>query len=63
LVENYRQRYQDRSFLPPSYGKRIAQLVATLRQKYGMGRADSRRQSAFASKWPVDALGEQMQLF
>ncbi|MGA9552581.1 MAG: radical SAM protein, partial [Candidatus Sulfotelmatobacter sp.] len=24
LVENYRQRYQDRSFLPPSYGKRIA---------------------------------------
>jgi len=33
LVENYRQRYQDRAFLPPSYGKRMAQLIARFRQK------------------------------
>jgi DNA repair photolyase len=43
LIENYRQRYQDRSFLPPSYGKRVAELVATLRQKYGIKRSDPRR--------------------
>ena len=28
LVDNYRRRYQDRAFLPPSYGKRISQLIA-----------------------------------
>ena len=33
-MENYRQRYQDRAFLPPSYGKRVAQLVARFREKY-----------------------------
>src|ERR1700740_632110 len=37
LVENYRQRYQDSSFLTPSYGKRVAQLIARFRQKYGIG--------------------------
>jgi len=62
LVENYRQRYQDRSFLPPSYGKRIAQLIARLRQKYGITRADPRG-TAYASKWPVQALDDQLQLF
>src|ERR1700692_570819 len=31
LVENYRARYKERSFLPPSYGKRIAQLIASFR--------------------------------
>ena len=41
LVENYRQRYQDRAFLPPAYGKRIRQLIMTLRQKYKM-RGDAR---------------------
>jgi DNA repair photolyase len=63
LVENYRERYQDRSFLPPSYGKRIAQLVAGLRQKYGIGRADSRREFTFVPEGPVDALEDQMRLF
>jgi DNA repair photolyase len=60
LAENYRQRYQDRSFLPPSYGKRIAQLVAALRQKYGIKRNDPRGTSADA--WP-QALDEQLTLF
>jgi DNA repair photolyase len=38
LVENYRQRYQGRSFLPASYGKRISQLIAHLREKYKLGK-------------------------
>jgi DNA repair photolyase len=61
LVENYRQRYQDRSFLPPSYGKRISQMVARFRQKYGIKRADPR--GTYTDKWPVQASGEQMNLF
>ncbi len=62
LVENYRQRYQDRSFLPPSYGKRIAQLIARLREKYGIKRADPRG-TIYDNKWPVQALDEQLALF
>jgi DNA repair photolyase len=62
LVENYRARYQDRSFLPPSYGKRIAQLVASLRQKYGIKRADPRGADP-ANKWPAQAFAEQLPLF
>jgi DNA repair photolyase len=62
LVENYRQRYQDRSFLPASYGKRIAQLIANFRQKYGISRADPRG-AAYANKWPVPAFDEQLPLF
>jgi DNA repair photolyase len=60
LVENYRQRYQDRSFLPASYGKRISQLIAIFRQKYGIS-ADPR--GRMANRWPVQALDEQLALF
>ncbi len=42
LAENYRQRYQDRAFLPPAYGKRLSHLVAHLREKYKMTRAHRR---------------------
>ena len=59
-VENYRRRYQDRSFLPASYGKRIAHLIARFRQKYGIQRANSRRERAFANKWPLQAADEQL---
>ena len=62
LVENYRERYRDRSFLPPSYGKRIAQLIASLRQKYGIGHGDPRG-TISANKWPGQALDEQLALF
>jgi DNA repair photolyase len=62
LVENYRARYQDRSFLPASYGKRIAQLVASLREKYGIRRADPRG-SARVRTWPEQTLEEQLSLF
>lgn len=62
LAENYRLRYQDRSFLPPSYGKRISQLVASVRQKYGIKRADPRTEP-LADKWPAQGLDEQLALF
>jgi len=63
LVENYRQRYQDRSFLPPSYGKRVAQLVASFRKKYGIQRNDPRRERASTSSWPVQGFDGQLDLF
>src|SRR5271154_2649855 len=50
LAENYRQRYQERAFLPPSYSKRISQLIRKFREKYGIRRADPRRESAFDDK-------------
>jgi DNA repair photolyase len=62
LVENYRQRYRDRSFLPPSYGQRVAQRIGMLRQKYGMTPADPRG-SRNGRKWPVQDLDEQLGLF
>ena len=62
LVENYRQRYQDRSFLPPSYGKRVALLIASFREKYGIRRADPRG-AMYAEKWPAQAFDEQLALF
>ena len=62
LVENYRERYKDRSFLPPSYGKRVSQLVASLRQKYGISRADPRG-TMYAQKWPAQTLDDQLTLF
>ena len=40
LAAGYRQRYKDRAFLPKSYGKRISQLMARLRQKHGMPHYD-----------------------
>jgi DNA repair photolyase len=62
LAENYRQRYQDRAFLPAAYGKRLSQLVGRLREKYKMTRARDER-SSFATKWPVQAVDEQLKLF
>jgi DNA repair photolyase len=62
LAENYRQRYQDRAFLPPAYGKRLSQLIGALREKYKITRAH-RESSAFATKWPAQAFDEQMNLF
>jgi DNA repair photolyase len=60
LAQNYRERYQDRAFLPPVYAKRLSQLIARLREKYKITRAD---RSAFATKWPMQAFEEQFSLF
>ncbi|MGD0988133.1 MAG: radical SAM protein [Candidatus Sulfotelmatobacter sp.] len=62
LAENYRQRFQDRSFLPPSYGKRISQLMSRLRQKYCIHRADPRGTMP-VDKWPVQMFEQQLSLF
>jgi DNA repair photolyase len=36
LAESYRQRYQNRAFLPATYRKRISELMARLRRKYNI---------------------------
>ena len=61
LVGHYRQRYRDHSFLPPSYTRRISQLMAQLRVKYGIDRGDPRGTSV--GKWPVENCDEQLALF
>lgn len=63
LAENYRQRYQDRAFLPATYGKRLSQLVARLREKYKLTRSHRGERSSFATKWPVQGFDEQLRLF
>ena len=63
LVETYRQRYQDRAFLPPAYAKRLLELIERLREKYRLTRAHRRNRPAFATKWPVEALEQQLNLF
>ena len=59
LATNYRQRYQDRAFLPAAYGKRLAELVKRLREKYGITRE---RRERFATKWP-EQVEDQLKLF
>jgi DNA repair photolyase len=63
LVENYRQRYQDRAFLPSAYGKRLSQLIDNLREKYNITRARRLEKALYATKWPVQAAEEQVNLF
>jgi DNA repair photolyase len=63
LADRYRLRYQDRAFLPPAYGKRLSQLIARLREKYKLTRAHRQERPAFATKWPVQAFDEQLNLF
>jgi DNA repair photolyase len=43
LVDNYKKRYRGRAFLPRGYAQRLSHLMATLRQKYGIGRDYGRR--------------------
>jgi DNA repair photolyase len=42
LAATYKERYKDRAFLPKTYGKRISQLMARLREKYGIVRGGER---------------------
>jgi DNA repair photolyase len=62
LVSTYRERYESRAFLPPAYGKRLSQLMAKLRQKYGI-RTDYDRYSERAHPLPELFVGEQLMLF
>ncbi len=63
LAENYRQRYQDRAFLPAAYGKRLSQLVRQLREKYKLFPDPRGKHVKYANKWPVQGFEEQMNLF
>jgi DNA repair photolyase len=63
LLDNYRQRYEGRAFLPPAYGNRLTQLIARLREKYKMTRPHRRDLQSFATNWPVQAFDEQLSLF
>ncbi|MGO9087181.1 MAG: radical SAM protein [Candidatus Sulfotelmatobacter sp.] len=63
LVENYRQRYRDRSFLPPAYAKRLSELVKSLRAKYNITRGHRHDRPAYATKWPVPLFDQQLDLF
>ena len=60
LVQNYRRRYEDRAFLPPAYAKRLSRLIAQLREKY---KITSARRERYATKWPVQAFDQQLNLF
>jgi DNA repair photolyase len=60
LVANYKRRFQGRAFLPDSYSKPLGDLVARLREKYGLGN-DPRR--AKAIRPPEHPKGEQMELY
>jgi DNA repair photolyase len=62
LLESYRERYGQRAFLPPAYGKRLSELMTRLRAKHGI---DNRydRYARRAHPGPLDAEIEQMSLF
>jgi DNA repair photolyase len=42
LADSYRQRFQNSAFLPKTYHKRIVELLAKLRRKYGIVNAYER---------------------
>jgi DNA repair photolyase len=62
LVESYRQRYKDRAFLSASYRKPLSQLMARLRQKYGIP-SDYDRYTQRTHPAPEVESDEQMKLF
>ncbi len=62
LVESYRQRFKDRAFLPASYRKRLSQLMARLRQKYGI-RSDYDRYSQRSHPLAAGETPGQLNLF
>lgn len=59
LVEGYRARYRERAFLPKGYGERLAQLMASLRRKYGVGNEHARSRRGAHPAYSR----EQMELF
>ncbi|MGH9499318.1 MAG: radical SAM protein [Terriglobales bacterium] len=60
LAGSYRERFKDRAFLSAPYRKRLSQLMARLRGKYGL-RTDYDRYSA--RERPQTDAGEQLALF
>jgi DNA repair photolyase len=62
LVASYRQRYDQKAFLPPSYGKRLSELMKNLRAKHGIYNRYE-RYARRAHSDPLDSTAEQMTLF
>jgi DNA repair photolyase len=60
LVDDYRKRYTDKAFVSEVYSKRISDLMATLRKKYGMTREITDRAAVSLQNKPRE---EQMALF
>jgi DNA repair photolyase len=61
LVASYRERFEQRAFLPPAYGKRLSQLIARLRVKHGIHKTYTRDAG---HSYPVpDSTDEQLDLF
>jgi DNA repair photolyase len=62
LVESYRERFKDGAFLSTPYRKRLSQLMARLRLKYGI-RTDYDRYSERSHPTPDPQTSEQLPLF
>ncbi len=60
LVEEYRKRYAENSFVSKIYAKRISELMATLRKKHGISREITDRTAVSMQNKPQE---EQMALF
>jgi len=61
LLASYRERFEQRAFLPPAYGKRLSQLMARLRVKHGIRNAYERY--AWRVQPSASVEGEQLGLF
>jgi DNA repair photolyase len=62
LVEKYRRRFESKAFLSPEYHKRISQLMAKLRVKYGF-QSNYERRSRNAHPDTANRQDEQLSLF
>jgi DNA repair photolyase len=60
LVDDYRKRFAERAFVSRAYGKRISELISSLRKKYGFSREFASRSQ---STHPTQHQEEQMKLF
>jgi DNA repair photolyase len=62
LLQSYRERYEQRPFLAPAYGKRLSQLMSRLRAKHKINNTYE-RYARRAHPQPSDGDGEQLALF
>src|SRR5437764_1149400 len=62
LVEKYRRRFESKAFLSPEYHKRISQLMAKLRVKYGF-QSNYERRSRNTHPDTAKGQDEQLSLF
>jgi len=64
LVQSYRERYEQRAFLPPAFGKRLSQLMSRLRAKHGIRNTYERyARRAHPLRAPLDDEQQQLSLF